>query len=161
MKRLCACLLLSIFSNTGFAEVAIDDFYQLAPSANSSRHVIVDHANLEDADGVLFTPICTGPLRSPALITDLDAFFEGYAGTRVIDRGHGHYLLVQKTDFAETNNLSTMGTTADEIYVELEFSPANDGTFVMWAAPTFFTVTGMGTSSCLAGAAYSLNGIKS
>src|SRR5687767_2370356 len=121
MRKLYACLILSTFSNPGFAEAAIDDLYRLGPSDNSARHFIIEHGNVNDADGVLFNPICTGPLQSPVLITDLNAFFEGYVGTRVIDRGHGHYLLVQKPDFAETSNLSAMGATAEGIYAELEF----------------------------------------
>jgi hypothetical protein len=157
MKKLIAFVPLLILCSLGYAEARIDDFNLLAPPNNSSLNLIIEHGNLEDANNFLFSPVCTGVLQSPALITDLNAFFEGYTGTRVINRGNGRYLLMPYDEFTDATNSAHMATAGNRFYVELEFSSVTDDTFILRATPPFFTNTAMNSSSCLARVSYEVN----
>ena len=161
MKKFCAYLLLSIFSSQAFAETPLDDSYQLAVLANTSSYFMIEQGNLKDASGYLFNPVCTGHLQSPALITELSAFFAGHEGARVIDRGDGHYLLLQKQEIAAKTNLQKTARTLNTAYAELEFSSGTEGSFTIRATATFFTDSATGTSTCLAKSVYELNRVKS
>ena len=159
MKKLLAYVLLTIFSIPGFAEVPIDGLYQLDVPDNTSTYFIIEQGALKDGSGFLFDPVCAGQLQSPALITDLSAFFAGYAGTRVIDRGDGQYLFTQKSEPAAEKNQHAGKKILNTVYAELDFNSVTEGTFTIRAASTFFTDTG--TSTCLATNAYELNRLKS
>ena len=159
MKKFIACVLLSVFSTVGFAEVPIDSFYQ--PGLPDSYPIfIIERGNLQDANGILFNPVCAGQLQSPALIIDLNAFFFFFPGTRIVDRGHGHYLIMQTPETATEENLQTTAGTSHTVYVELDFNSSTDGAFILRAASPFLADTGVG-ANCLAGDIHEWKRVKS
>jgi len=145
------------------ADVPMDGSWQIDTTNGVFPYFIIDKGSLTNASGFLFNPVCVdGKVQAPALITDLQAFFKGHPGTRVIDRGNGHYLLTSSITMDPHHNFSYItGGTMTAIYAELDWDTPGQGTFTIRVASAFFTGEGMGTSTCLAHEVYPLKRVGS